>query len=74
MERGVVIFLLAFLAGPALAWLILMAGCSGASPFLGVMCGHNVPLTLPLLAMALWFLIGMLFAAFSFWRGLKEKT
>ena len=73
LNRGIVIFLLAFVGGPALGLLVLMAGCWGSSPLLGAMCGHNAAITLPLLTIAFWFLIGMLLAAILFWRDLREK-
>ena len=43
------------LAGPVLAFLVLFAGCDGANPFLGVLCGHNILPSLVGFTLVAWF-------------------
>lgn len=42
------------LAGPTLAFAVLFAGCEGPAPALGVMCGHNVLVSLVVFTLAFW--------------------
>jgi hypothetical protein len=44
-------------AGPALAFLVLFAGCGGASPFFGVLCGHNILPSLVGFTLVAWFVL-----------------
>lgn len=44
-------------AGPILAFAILFAGCNGPAPVFGVMCGHNILVSLVLFTLAAWFVI-----------------
>ena len=48
-----------FVAGPGLAFGLLLLGCSGADPALGVACGHNFILSLVALTVAFWFVLIM---------------
>jgi hypothetical protein len=54
------------IAGPALAFVIVALGCGGASPLLGVFCGHNSYIPLAGFTVALW--VGAAFFA-SFFSG-----
>jgi hypothetical protein len=48
-----------FIAGPAIALLVLFAGCEGASPPLGNACGHNIPISLLGFSLVVWFVLAM---------------
>ena len=52
-------------AGPTLSYLLLLAGCAGAEPYLGVMCGHNAMTSLFVLTVATWFVLAMAGAVVS---------
>jgi len=47
------------LAGPALAFVVLFAGCEGPNPLFGVMCGHNILVSLIVFTLAAWFVLAM---------------
>jgi hypothetical protein len=51
------------LAGPALACVVLLFGCEGSNAPLGVMCGHNAPMSLLALTVGAWFVLGTALAA-----------
>lgn len=56
------------LAGPALAFGVLFAGCEGRAPAFGVMCGHNVFISLVVLTLAAWFVLASVSVLFQVLR------
>jgi hypothetical protein len=52
----------ALVAGPAVAWLLVFAGCSGASPVLGSLCGHNSYIPLAGFTLLSWLALAVLVA------------
>ena len=56
------------LAGPAAAVAVLFIGCEGPNASLGVMCGHNAPMSLLVLTLAAWFLLGTALAVVQMLR------
>ena len=59
MLRTVALALGFFIAGPAIALLVLFAGCEGASPPLGNACGHNILVSLVGFSLVAWFILAM---------------
>jgi hypothetical protein len=47
------------IAGPVLAFLVLLAGCGGSEPFFGTMCGHNILVSVVAFTLAAWFIFAM---------------
>jgi hypothetical protein len=62
MLQALVIFLLLLLGGPIIAYLILMGGCASPWYIFGLWCGHNAPITLAIISIVVWILIGVLLA------------
>lgn len=56
------------LAGPAAALAVLFIGCEGSTQSLGVMCGHNAPMSLLGLTLVAWFLLGTALAIIQMLR------
>ena len=54
MLRFLLIVVLFIASGPLVAVALLAVGCTGASPLLGVACGHNAIFTLIAVAVATW--------------------
>jgi hypothetical protein len=50
----------ALVAGPVIAWLLVFAGCLGASPFLGSLCGHNSYISLVGFTLLAWLVLAVL--------------
>jgi hypothetical protein len=59
MLRKIAKLAVLLVAGPVLAFLILLTGCGGSDPFFGVMCGHNILTSVVMLTFAAWFVIAM---------------
>jgi hypothetical protein len=51
--------LLVFFVSPVLSVLVLAAGCAQPWQLLGVMCGHNAPLSLMLFSVVGWVVLGL---------------
>lgn len=63
--------LLVFFLSPFLSVLALAAGCAQPWQLLGVMCGHNAPLSLILFSVVGWIVLGL--AAF-FGASVKDAS
>lgn len=61
--------ILIFLGGPLIAFAILFVGCEGKHPALGVMCGHNILMSLVLFTFAAWFVLGTISVLIGVPRG-----
>ena len=57
MSRSAVRFILALLAGPTVAGLVVAIGCMLPWQVLGVMCGHNAFFSFLLFTVAVWALL-----------------
>lgn len=60
MRRTILITVLVFVSGFALAFFGLFLGCEGSSPTFGVMCGHNILPSLVGLTLVAWLVLGVL--------------
>ena len=49
---------LILVAGPLIALYLLFFGCSGVSPALGIMCGHNSLVSLVVFTLGAWLVLG----------------
>jgi hypothetical protein len=61
--------ILIFLGGPLIAFAVLFAGCEGEHPPLGVMCGHNILMSLVLFTFAAWLVLGTIAVLVGVVRG-----
>ena len=57
MFAKIAIAVAVLLGGPALAFTVLFAGCDGAAPFFGVLCGHNIMPSLVGFTLVAWFVL-----------------
>jgi hypothetical protein len=57
MLRGLLKVVLVLFAGPLLAIGTLSLGCLGSDPPLGMVCGHNAPLSFVALTLGAWLVI-----------------
>jgi hypothetical protein len=57
--------LVIFVASPILSVILLAAGCAQPWQILGVMCGHNSPLSLMLFSVIGWFVLGCIAVIFT---------
>jgi hypothetical protein len=51
--------------GPALAFLVLFAGCDGPSPVFGTACGHNILVSLVGFTLLAWLVLGVCATLFN---------
>jgi hypothetical protein len=63
-------FILVAIGGPLLAFVLVFAGCEGASPVLGTMCGHNILGSLVAFTLGAWLVLGI---CVSLYNGLRAK-
>jgi len=60
---------LILLGGPLIAFAVLFAGCEGEHPALGVMCGHNILMSLVLFTVVAWLVLGTISVLVGVFRG-----
>ena len=68
MKLGYVRSLAVLLGSPALSFLVLLFGCFDPWQLLGVMCGHNFPLSLLIFSVIGWFVLGVGAVLVASWR------
>ncbi|MGQ0802121.1 MAG: hypothetical protein ACT4NL_18650 [Pseudomarimonas sp.] len=61
MRKPYVQFLLVTLAGVVAAVFSVMLGCTSPWQWFGVMCGHNFPFSVALIAGFFWFAFALIF-------------
>ena len=59
LSRRIVQAALVLAGGVMIAFGVMTLGCGGSSPPLGTMCGHNLVLSLLVVAVASWFVLAL---------------
>ena len=72
--RRFVIAILVFASGIAIAYAVVSAGCVGAAPPLGTMCGHNALGSVVIVTLASWFVLGIAAVGYESLRTKRERA